>query len=82
MGAAAAGGEEDEALELAAAGRARFLGGIVGDVWGGNQGTNSAACASRALRPIRCISPAHMLPLPKDTSRLTRHRFIKMEPPK
>jgi len=39
LGAAAPGGEEDEALELAAAVRARFVGGIVGDVWGGKQGT-------------------------------------------
>ena len=35
LGAVPAGGEEDEALELAAAVRARFVGGIAGDVWGG-----------------------------------------------
>ena len=47
MGAAAAGGEEDEAVELAAAVRARFLGGMVGDVWGDNHeiGSDEKICA-------------------------------------
>ena len=39
LGAAPGVCEEDEALELAAAVRARFLGGMTCDVWGGNEGT-------------------------------------------
>ena len=50
LGAALADGEEDEALELAAAVRARFVGGMVGDVcWGGNERTFGAKMSPRVV---------------------------------